>query len=216
TRGDDDALAALFEHIFGGKPAFKEKLDIGQAVKLAQSVVDHAAPSGKARKPGLETQPSAPFRSCIRQRHRVAALAQGLCAFKPGGSAADDQDAVIRALALYALGVPAAPPFLTRGGILRAADGHAVMPNGDADVATDGLPDLVLAPFGDLARQEGIGDRRPRRADQVEHPAADLREHGVRRGEAADPDHRLVRDALDEVDDRLMAALRRKTRGATV
>jgi hypothetical protein len=81
--------------------------------------------------------------------------------------------------------------FLAGGRILGAADPHAVMPAGDAHIATDALANLVAPTLGDLARQEGIRDRRPRRTDEIENAAANLRHHGVWRGETADADHGL-------------------------
>ena len=41
-------------------------------------------------------------------------------------------------------------------------------------------------------------------------------DHGVGRGEAADADHRLAGDRLDEVDHRLMACLRREAGGGAI
>ena len=42
-------------------------------------------------------------------------------------------------------------------------------------------------------------------------PRLDLRHHGVGRGEAADADHRLAGERLDEVDERLLAAFARRS-----
>ena len=46
---------------------------------------------------------------------------------------------------------------------------------GDADVAADAFADVLEPALLDLLRQERIGDRGPRRADQVEDARADLR-----------------------------------------
>src|SRR5262252_1609521 len=101
--------------------------------------------------------------------------------------------------------MPPAAPLLARSRILRTANRHAIVPARDADVAADALADVLLAAGVDLHRQEGIGDRGARRADEVEHAAPDLADHGVGGGEAADPDHGLARDFLHEVDGRLVA-----------
>jgi hypothetical protein len=103
--------------------------------------------------------------------------------------------------------MPVAAPLLAHGRVLCAADrrhGHVAR---DADVAADALADVLDPPLLDLARQEGVGDRGPGGADQVEHAAPDLRDHGVRRGEAADADHRLACQLLDAGDKRLLRAL---------
>ena len=53
----------------------------------------------------------------------------------------------------------------------------------------------------------------PRCADEIEHPAPDLADHGVGRGEAPHPGHRLTGDALDERDVRLLEAFLGESRG---
>ena len=68
----------------------------------------------------------------------------------------------------------------------------------------------------DLPRQEGIGDRGPRRADHVEHAALDLRDHGVGRGEAADADYRLGGELFHERCEALLIALLREARGVGI
>ena len=45
------------------------------------------------------------------------------------------------------------------------AAGHVA---GDADVAADAFADVFEPAFLDLLRQEGVGDGRPRRADEIE------------------------------------------------
>ena len=113
--------------------------------------------------------------------------------------------------------MPAAAPFLADRGVLRTAHGHASLVTGDTDVAADAFANLVDAAIADLRRQERIGDRGPRRADEIEHAAADLRDHRIRRGEAADADHRFIGQLFDKGGIRLLVALHRfKTRGGAV
>ncbi|MCY1250157.1 hypothetical protein D9M72_637660 [compost metagenome] len=90
------------------------------------------------------------------------------------------------------------------------------MPARNADVAADTLADLLDAALPDLVRQERIGDRGTRAADQVENAPTNLGDHRVRRRETADADDRLVRHPLHEIDYRLMAAFAGETRGGTV
>ena len=87
---------------------------------------------------------------------------------------------------------------------------------GDADVAADAFADVVERPSSILRRQERIGDRGPRRADEVENAAPHLGDHGVGRGEAADADHRLAGQLLDEGDVRLLAAFVGEARGLRI
>src|SRR5215213_4108131 len=68
---------------------------------------------------------------------------------------------------LEPLRMPASPVLLAGGRVLGAADVIAPLGLHDADVATDALPDLAVAPLLDLLGQEGIGDGRAGRADQV-------------------------------------------------
>jgi hypothetical protein len=68
--------------------------------------------------------------------------------------------------------MPPAAIFLADGDVLRAHDLTALPELGHADVAADALADVLDAPFRDLGRQEWVGDRRTRRADDVEHAGA--------------------------------------------
>ena len=136
----------------------------------------------------------------------MAASPERQRAFEASRSATDDEDAFRPVTSLDALGVPSPPPFLAGGRVLRATYRHAIVPARDADVAADAFADLGFASFADLAWQERVGDRWSRAADEVQHAAPDLRDHGVGRGEAPDADHRLPGQRFDEVDDRLMAA----------
>src|SRR6185437_10085544 len=89
-------------------------------------------------------------------------------ALHPRRPAADDEHVAIGAgCGREALRVPAAAILLARGGVLDAAEVAPELRLRDADVGADALADLVEAALLDLPRQERIGDRRPRRADQV-------------------------------------------------
>ena len=102
-----------------------------------------------------------------------AALAEHDRALHPGRPGADDEHVAVAVLRrLEALGVPAAAELLARGRVLRAADVAAGIRLRDADVAADALADLVEPPLLDLAREERVGDRRPRGADHVPGAAA--------------------------------------------
>ena len=89
--------------------------------------------------------------------------------------------------------MPAAPELLTGGRVLRAGDLVVVERTREADVAADALADLVEPAFLDLLRQERVGDRRPRGADQVPDAAADDLHHPLRARQAPDADDRLRR-----------------------
>ncbi len=94
--------------------------------------------------------------------------------------------------------------------------GTPVVPTGDADVAADAFADFVVVSLIQLARQERVGDGGARGADQIEHAAPDLRNHGVRRREAADADDRPRGQRLDEIDDGFVAALLGETRRSAI
>src|SRR5262249_34317435 len=92
--------------------------------------------------------------------------------------------------------MPAAPVFLHGGRVLGAVDRVVEVEAGYADVAADALADVLAAPLVDLTRQPGIGDRRPGAAYDVDLARSDDPGHFVRVGEAADPDHGRLGDAL--------------------
>src|SRR5919201_259781 len=96
----------------------------------------------------------------------------------------------------------------------RAAD----LPARDALVAADALADVVQAPLLDLLRHEGIGDRRPRGADDVELAGVDDGDHRVRVRDAAHADDRLVRvvAGLDLPGEGLLVVLLEEPRRAGV
>ena len=99
--------------------------------------------------------------------------------------------------------MPAAAILLHRGRVLSAIDLAVLLELRDAHVAADALANVVAAPFLDLLRQEGIGDRRPRRADDVALARVNDADHVVGAGEAPVVDHRYVaHHGLDLVDER--------------
>src|SRR5579875_268412 len=113
--------------------------------------------------------------------------------------------------------MPAAAEFLPGRGILRADHGWpADLPTRNADIASDTGADVVETALPDLLRQEGIGDRRARRADHVELAIAHDLEHFLRVGEAPDAEHAFLRDLLDEFLPRQLVALPIEARGARI
>src|ERR1700692_1367853 len=128
----------------------------------------------------------------------ISTLAKRPGAFEAGRPRSHDQHRIFGAFGRDDLWMPALAPFLAHCGILGAADRRDGEIAADADVAADAFADVLETPFLDLLRQEGVGDGGPRRADEIEYAAPDLRDHAVRRGEAADADDRLRGQALDE------------------
>src|SRR5205823_5656258 len=115
-----------------------------------------------------------------------------------------------------ALGMPAPPPFLADCRILGAAQTYGLVVGGPANIAADAFTDLIVAAFGDLPRQKGIGDRGPCGADQVLDATLDLARHAVGRSEAADAYHRFRRETLDESNIGLLESLLSETRGTRI
>ena len=87
--------------------------------------------------------------------------------------------------------MPAAPPLLAHGRVLGATDRHASAVADVTNITADAFADIVGTTLFDLFRQERIGDRGPRRADEIDDAALDLADHGIRRGKAADRHHRF-------------------------
>ena len=94
--------------------------------------------------------------------------------------------------------MPAAPPFLPHGWILGAADGYKLLVPADTDIAADALPDILDAAFTDFVGEKWVGDRRPRRADQVNYPATDGCDHRFRGGIPSNSHHRLAGEGFYE------------------
>ena len=94
--------------------------------------------------------------------------------------------------------MPALLPLLSLGRILGTANRchHVVL--GHTDIAADAFPDILEATLVNLARQKGIGNRRARRTDQVEHTALYLRNHRVCGSKPPYPDDRFSGQRFDK------------------
>ena len=112
--------------------------------------------------------------------------------------------------------MPAASPFLAHSRILCAAHWRAGVIAADANIAADALANFVGAPLIDFVGQERIGYRRAGRADQVQHPAAHQRGHGIGRGETPYTHHRLAGQGLEPGEECLLITLWGKPRGHAV
>src|SRR5579883_985330 len=143
----------------------------------------------------------------------MTGLAEHPCGLEPGRPGADDQHRSGMPSGLDALRMPAAPPFLAHRGVLRAADRTAAEIVGVTHVAADAFADLIEPSAANLLRQERVGDRGTRGADEVEHAAAYLTEHGIGRGETAHPDHRTPGEGSNALDLALEGALAHEARG---
>src|ERR1700722_5509510 len=85
--------------------------------------------------------------------------------------------------------MPAAAIFFADGDVLSAHDLAALLELGDAYIAANAFANILDPAFRDLGRQEGICDRRPGGADDVEHPRAYQTDHVIGTGKAAVADH---------------------------
>ena len=130
----------------------------------------------------------------------MTALAQGTGCFKASGARANNEDVADVSGGTDLLGVPAAPPFFSHGGVLGAADGGHGVVTGDADIAADAFADVVKPAFFDFLRQEGIGDGGPRGTDHIHDALFDNPHHGVGRSIAANADDRLGREFFHTLD----------------
>ena len=147
-----------------------------ELVQLDLAVVGHPRPLTEARKLRHPADLPADVGGRVDEVHPAhAALAQHERALHPGGAGADHQHIVVGVCRrLEPLGVPAAAVLLAGGRVLGADHRRAAdLPARDADVAADALADVVEAALVDLLRQERVGDRRPRSADDVELAALD-------------------------------------------
>ena len=210
------ALEAELQHVLGRQPAVAIERDVGHLLDLQHAVVAHPRPGRQPRQAQLLGDAPAKLGRRLRQMHLVAALAQRPRRLQPRRPGADDQHAILRPARADHLRMPALAPFLAHGRILGAAHRRDGVVAADADVAADAFADVFEPAFLDLPGQERIGDRRPRRADHVEHAALDLRDHGVGRGEAADADDGLGGQRLHEGDELLLVALLREARAVGI
>ena len=218
ARGDHDDLRAVFPHRFGVEPHAGEHLDVPELVELDAAPVEDArplAPAGELRDPAHDPA------DVVARVHEVdtpeAALAEHDRALHPGGPGADDEHVAVAILrGLEALGMPAAAELLARGRVLGAADVAPRVRLRDADVAADALADLVEPPLLDLAREERVGDGRPRGADHVPGAAGDDLRHLIRVGEPCDADDRLRSRLAHVLRPLELPALLEEPRGAGV
>ena len=132
------------------------------------------------------------------EMHFIPASRGRQCRLESCRARADNQHGTFGLLRRDDFWVPAAPPLLAHRRVLRAAQvGRGIVAR-HTHITADAFADLVDPPFLDLLRQERIGDRGPRRADEVHDASPNLRDHRVRRGEAPHADHRLARQLFDE------------------
>ena len=206
-------IEAEFQDVLRCKLAVEVNLDVGHLPNAPDAPVAHTCPGAETRQAALLCHAAAEFGSRLGQGDPITALAQRPRRFEPRRPGTDDEHRVVRALRRDAFRVPAAAPFLAHARVLGATHGGGSKLSGDADVAADAFADLVDAPLFDLLRQEGIGDRWPRRTDHVQHAALDLAGHGVRRGEPADANHGFRGHLLDEGDVGFLRALLAEARG---
>src|SRR6266700_1736725 len=134
----------------------------------------------------------------------VAALAQRTGAFEARGARSHHEDGIVGTLGRNDFRMPALAPLLAHGRVLGAADRRDGEIAADADIAADAFPDVFHPAFLDLSGQEGVGDRWPGRADEVENAPPNLRNHAVGRSEAADTDDGFGGQPLDEGGERLL------------
>src|ERR1700686_3628120 len=174
----------------------------------APAPVEDASPGCQSGQARLKTQPAADLVGCPRGGDLVTAPADRQRTLQARGTCADHQNGGRAARRGDAFGMPIAAPFFADGRVLRAPHRDCVVPARDADVAANALADVLLAALVDLPGKKRIRDRGSGGADQIENAASDLTDHGVRGGETADAAHRLACELPDELDDRLLAALR--------
>ena len=128
----------------------------------------------------LRLYPATPFIGLFGNRDLKALLGRHECSLESCRAATHDQHALWRGRFRKFLGVPAASPLLTRGGVLRAAHRHTVVPAGNTDVAANAFPDGIAVALANFRGQKGVGNAGTRATNQVEHASANLRHHGVR------------------------------------
>jgi hypothetical protein len=180
TGRDQHLVEAELQYLRGIERAVVEDLDIRHLRKLIGAIILHPAPGGEAWQLLLLSHAAAERGGCFGEGHVIAALPERTRRFQSGGTGADDQHPCLGFLRPNELGMPAAAPFLAHRGVLGAAAGRHGHVAGDADVAADAFADVLDPAFLDLLREEGIGDRGPRRADEIQQALADLPHHLVR------------------------------------
>ena len=178
-------------------------LDVPELGELEFPVADDPAPLGAARVARDVLPETAELILGLAQVHVVAAFPQDPRTFHAGGPAAHHENRAGVGCLCELLRVPAAAILLHRGRVLGAVDLAVLLELRDTHVAADTLPDVLGAPLFDLLRQEGIGDRRPRCADDVALARVDDAHHVVGAGEAPVVDDRYAaHHGLDLIDER--------------
>ena len=192
---DDDQAGAARPHVGGVQAHARRELEIGEPRDLAPAPLDEAAPGVEAGQLRDPAHAAADVVGGVDEPHALeAALGEHDRALEPGRPGAHHEHVAIGVGgALEALGMPAAAVLLARRRVLRAAQVAAAVGQRVAGVAADAGADLVVAALLDLERQERIGDRRARGADQVPDAALDHVGHHVGIDHQAGADDRLVR-----------------------
>ena len=193
--GEDHVLRAVVDNVRGGETARPHELHVVELVDLGLAPVDDPAPCAEARQRGHPAEVAAHALVVVDDVDcLVSAFAEHHRRFQTRRAGADHQDGSVAVRCRGVdLGVPSAPVFLAGGRVLGAPDRRpADLPSRHADVAPDALADVVEPALGDLVRQERIGDRRPRGADDVALAGRDGIDHHIGVGEAPDVDARLV------------------------
>ncbi|MPL80185.1 hypothetical protein SDC9_26081 [bioreactor metagenome] len=185
---DADILEAEVEDLLRAQTAVEIGLDVRALAQLIGAVIRDPAPGRQPGQLALARDAATKLGAGLGERHVIAAQGERAGSFQPGRPRADDQHVAAVALRVHLLGVPTLAPFFHEGRVLRAAaDAHRHVA-GDADVAADAFADVLDPAFLDLLRQEGIGDRGPGAADEIEHTLPHQPRHHIGRGEAADAD----------------------------
>ena len=194
ARRHNHDLRAIFANLVGIQPNPADELDIGLLVKLDSPPVRDATPLAETRQPRDPAEGTARFGIGVHQMHPAkAALAQHNGALHACRARADYQHVAVRILRpRETFGMPAPAIFLAGRRILRTAKMTARVAR-KALIGTDAFADLVIAAFFGLIGQEWIGDRGPRRANQVPGPAANVLRHSIRIGQAPHANNRLRR-----------------------
>ena len=213
--GDDDLIRSEFQRLRRRQRAGEIKFRVRVGLDALHPVVPHPRPRRQTRQAALAGNATAGFRRRLGDGHFPSGFQQRRCAFQPGGSGADNEVMLLRS-APDDFRMPATPPFLGDGRVLRAAKRQAVAVHRHADIAADAFADLIQPPVTDFRRQERIGDGGAGGADQVQPPLADGGDHRVRRGETADADNWFRRHRLHEICKGELEPFLRKPAGLAV